>query len=125
MMHQVKLKRIYEPVGDEDGKRVLIDRLWPRGVKKEQARLDEWMKEIAPSPKLRRWFNHRPDRFEKFCELYQKELAYDAGRRQLLEQICRYLKEDHVTFLYAAKDPIHNHAVVLKDWIMNQYLEKG
>ena len=124
MAYQIKVKRIYEPAENEDGKRILIDRLWPRGVKKEQARLDEWMKEIAPSPKLRRWFGHKPERFEKFRELYEKELDSDSVRRQLINRICQYVKEDHITFLYAAKDPIHNHAVVLRDWVKNRCQKK-
>jgi uncharacterized protein YeaO (DUF488 family) len=123
MVYQLKMKRIYEPPAREDGKRILVDRLWPRGVKKEQARLDEWMKEIAPSPELRRWFGHRSDRFEQFRVLYRKELAADPGRRQWVERICRYLQEDHVTLLYAAKDPIHNHAAVLREWVKHQCLD--
>ncbi|WP_370589323.1 DUF488 domain-containing protein [Thermoactinomyces sp. CICC 24227] len=85
--------------------------------------MDEWMKEVAPSPELRRWFGHRPDRFEKFRVLYRKELATDPGCRQWVDRICRYLQEDHVTLLYAAKDPIHNHAAVLREWVKNQCLD--
>lgn len=116
----LKLKRIYEPAEPGDGKRILVDRLWPRGVKKESARLDEWMKEIAPSPELRRWFNHRPERFAEFRKRYEDELASDPLRRQRIEQICHALGEGNVTLVYAAKDPVHNHAIVLRDWIEKQ-----
>jgi uncharacterized protein YeaO (DUF488 family) len=117
MPYEIRLKRIYEPSDTGDGKRILVDRLWPRGVKKEQARLDEWMKGIAPSPELRRQFNHKPERFAEFRELYEKELASDPLHQQLINQICQYAQEGNVTLLYASKDPVHNHAVVLRDWV--------
>lgn len=117
MPYEIKLKRIYELPEPGDGKRILVDRLWPRGMKKERAALDEWMKEIAPSPELRKSFNHEPERFREFRILYERELSADPIRQQLLGRICQYLEESHVTFLYAAKDPVHNHAVVLRDWV--------
>ncbi len=124
MFYEIKLKRIYELPEPGDGKRILVDRLWPRGMKKEKAALDEWMKEIAPSAELRKNFNHEPARFKKFRMLYERELAVDPVRQQLLGQICQYLRVSPVTFLYAAKDPVHNHAVVLRDWVNKKLREK-
>ncbi|MGA8943772.1 MAG: DUF488 family protein [Thermoactinomyces sp.] len=124
MPHEIRLKRIYESPEPEDGKRILVDRLWPRGMKKEMAVLDEWMKEIAPSPELRKSFNHKPERFKEFKMHYERELAADPVRRQLLDRICSYLEESPVTILYAAKDPVHNHAAVLRDWINKKIREE-
>lgn len=105
-----QIKRIYEPAKPSDGIRVLVDRLWPRGVKKSDARLDDWMKDVAPSPQLRLWFGHRPERFAKFQERYVKELA---GNPELAE-LRRLGKGAQVTLLYGARDPEVNHAVVLR-----------
>lgn len=110
-------KRIYEEPYEEDGYRVLVDRLWPRGVSKEQAQLDEWLKEIAPSPELREWFNHDPDRFDEFRQRYENELREkDEPVKHLIEQA----NQQTVTLLYAAKDETHNHAVVLKEFLEDQ-----
>lgn len=115
-MGDLHVKRIYEPFDSADGRRILIDRIWPRGVSKEAARLTLWMKEIAPSPELRQWFCHVPERFESFKENYEAELGSDSARpyvRQLLE----WSKQERVTLLYAAKDERYNHAVVLKQFL--------
>ncbi len=106
-------KRIYEPVKEKDGYRILIDRLWPRGVSKEKARLDHWLKDIAPSPSLRKWFAHDPAKWEDFKKAYREELRQ---KKQLLQEV-RQLEKDHgtVTLLYAARDDKHNHAVVLQE----------
>src|SRR5262249_40695622 len=96
-----------------DGSRVLVDRLWPRGLKKTAAHLDHWMKEVAPSPRLRQWFNHEPERFAEFRKRYEAELAKNpavAGLRELG-------REQPVTLLYAAHDPEINHAVVLSSFL--------
>lgn len=108
----VKLKRIYEAPEDGDGYRVLVDRLWPRGVSKERADLDLWLKEVAPSADLRTWFGHVPDRFEEFTQRYRAELAHNPAFDQLKEIVANHKV---VTLLYAAKDETHNEAVVLAD----------
>jgi uncharacterized protein YeaO (DUF488 family) len=116
----ILLKRVYDPRSPEDGVRLLVDRLWPRGVSKEQAAIDEWMKEIAPSPELRTWFCHRPERFAEFRENYERELAEDPVRRELVGRILKMASEQNVTLVYAAKDPVHNHAIVLQQWLYRQ-----
>jgi uncharacterized protein YeaO (DUF488 family) len=112
----LKIKRIYDPTTKADGCRVLVDRLWPRGVTKEQAAIDEWLKDIAPSPELRDWFGHKPDRFEEFRVCYQAELADNAAVPRIEEL---ETGDRTVTLLYAAKDLKHNHAVVLKEFLQN------
>lgn len=108
------IKRIYDPAGPDDGYRVLVDRLWPRGVSKTRAALDCWLKDVAPSPSLRTWFDHRPDRFTEFRTRYGAELDSAPAIARLLE-----LGRAHptVTLLYGAKDPAINHAVVLADYL--------
>ena len=108
----VKIKRAYEPAGRADGYRILIDRLWPRGVSKEQARLDEWAKELAPSPELRRWFGHDPVRFEQFRRRYRDELA---DREAKLRELRRLARTGTLTLVYGARDTEHNGAVVLAE----------
>jgi len=112
-----RLKRVYDPAEREDGLRVLVDRLWPRGMRKEEARVDVWMKDIAPSPALRQWFGHRPERFEEFGRQYREELQWDSDRQECVKELLKRLEEGAVTLLYAAKDEIHNHAVVLKHYL--------
>jgi uncharacterized protein YeaO (DUF488 family) len=108
----IKTKRIYESPAEEDGFRILVDRLWPRGVQKEKAKIDLWLKEIAPSDDLRKWFAHDPQKWEEFKKKYAKELATKQG---LLNEIRQKEKEKGtVTFLYSAKDTEHNNAVALK-----------
>ena len=108
----VRLKRAYQPAARSDGYRVLIDRLWPRGVSKEQARLDEWAKELAPSSELRRWFGHDPARFEAFRRRYRDELvAQDKKLRELRKRA----REGTLTLVYGAHDSEHNDAVVLAE----------
>jgi uncharacterized protein YeaO (DUF488 family) len=104
-----QIKRIYEPATRSDGARVLVDRLWPRGVRKSNAHIDHWMKDVAPSPRLRIWFGHRPERFAEFKKRYVKELT---GNPELAE-LRRLGKGRLVTLLYGARDPDVNHAVVL------------
>ncbi len=115
-MHGFQLKRIYDKVADDDGYRILVDRLWPRGVKKEAAKLDEWAKDMAPSAKLRQWFGHRPDRFDAFSARYREELAAKSAD---LERLRRLAKKSKVTLLYAARDTAINHAQVLKESLEN------
>lgn len=108
----VNVKRIYDAVGTEDGYRVLIDHVWPRGVSRERARLDEWARELAPSDDLRRWFAHDPEKFEEFRARYRAELA---TRRSAILELARRASGGAVTILYAARDQQHNNAVVLAE----------
>jgi uncharacterized protein YeaO (DUF488 family) len=109
----IRLKRIYEPKQDDDGFRILVDRLWPRGVDKKEAGIDLWLKDVAPSPELRRWFGHDPDKWAEFQRRYGEELRQNESAVAALRQ--RVRAEKRVTFLYAAKDTEHNHAIVLRD----------
>ena len=108
----VRSKRAYEPPEPSDGYRVLVDRLWPRGVAKEDARLDEWARELAPSPELRKWFAHDPGRFEEFRRRYLEELAAHGEK---LDELRRRARGGTVTLVYAARDTEHNDAVVLAE----------
>jgi uncharacterized protein YeaO (DUF488 family) len=108
----VRLKRAYEPPGAADGHRVLIDRLWPRGVSREKAELDAWEKELAPSTELRRWFGHDPERFEEFRRRYIEELR---SQRPRLAALRRRARDGTLTLVYAAHDADNNDAVVLAE----------
>jgi uncharacterized protein YeaO (DUF488 family) len=112
----VRIKRAYEELARSDGYRVLVDRLWPRGVKKDALRLDLWAKEIAPSPALRRWFGHDPARFRDFTRRYHAELRRDPAR-SLLADLAQRAAHGTVTLVYGARDEVHNGAVVLRDAI--------
>ncbi|WP_445338714.1 DUF488 domain-containing protein [Bifidobacterium sp. ESL0822] len=119
-MGQVDIKRVYEQAADEDGVRILVDRLWPRGVSKERAALSGWLKDVAPRPDLRRWWHHDPDRFEDFARRYRTELDDNPALEDLLSIVREH---DRTTLVYAAKDPAVNHALILRDYI-RQALEK-
>ena len=108
----IRLKRAYDPASPSDGYRVLIDRLWPRGVSKQQAKLDEWEKELAPSTELRQWFGHEPDRFAEFRRRYIGELR---PQRPRLAELRRRAREGPLTLVYSAHDSEHNDAVVLAE----------
>jgi uncharacterized protein YeaO (DUF488 family) len=108
----VRLKRAYEPASAEDGYRVLVDRLWPRGVSKEQAKLDEWDQELAPSSQLREWFGHEPGRFPEFRRRYIDELRTNRAR---LRELRRRARIGTLTLVYSAHDSEHNDAVVLAE----------
>jgi uncharacterized protein YeaO (DUF488 family) len=110
----IRLKRAYEPADPQDGYRVLVDRLWPRGVSKQKAAIDLWAKEVAPTPQLREWFGHDPARFAEFRMRYIAELDVNDAVRDL-----RDLASEHpvVTLVYGAKDEVHNHAVVLAEYL--------
>lgn len=114
------IKRIYDPYDDSDGYRALVDRLWPRGVGKEEAKLTDWAKEIAPSSELRKWFGHQADRFDEFQAKYIDELRNDELKVYKLEELCQIAKKGKMTLLYAAKDPLHNHARVLKEEMLRR-----
>ncbi|HZU40462.1 MAG TPA: DUF488 domain-containing protein [Solirubrobacteraceae bacterium] len=112
----VRRKRIYDPADPADGYRILIDRLWPRGVSKQRAALDEWARDLAPSDELRAWFAHDPERFAEFRSRYRAELEAQAGR---LEKLRARAANGRVTVLYGARDPDHNNAVVLAELLMH------
>jgi uncharacterized protein YeaO (DUF488 family) len=116
-MSPIRIKRIYDPVEPGDGYRILVDRLWPRGMRKEQAALDQWAKSITPSTEIRKEFHHDPSSFSEFRQKYLFELENnpesEAFRRQVLEK----LHDGPVTLLYGAKDREVNHATVLKEWL--------
>jgi uncharacterized protein YeaO (DUF488 family) len=110
----LQLKRVYDDADEGDGFRVLVDRLWPRGVTKERATVDLWLKEVAPSPGLRKEWHHNPGRFNEFAERYRDELEQNPATVELRELIAEHAT---VTLLYGAKDPEANHARVLKDFL--------
>jgi uncharacterized protein YeaO (DUF488 family) len=110
MAVDVRAKRIYDPAEPDDGYRVLIDHIWPRGVSREKARLDEWARELAPSDDLRRWFDHVPERFGEFRSRYRDELTAQGERLEALRN-----RDGPLTVLYAARDREHNNAVVLAE----------
>ncbi len=113
-LRMVRIKRAYEPPAPTDGRRVLVDRLWPRGLKKEDASLDDWAKALAPSDELRRWFAHEPAKFDEFAARYLAELSGEEARAKLRE-LERQAKTETVTLVFAAKDEAHNNAVVLRE----------
>jgi uncharacterized protein YeaO (DUF488 family) len=106
-MRSVAIKRAYDPPSSQDGMRILVDRLWPRGISKRKAALDGWMKDVAPSPALRQWFGHEPERFKEFAKRYRAELKDNPAL-----DVLRGLK-GKVTLVYGARDPKVNHAIVL------------
>lgn len=108
------LKRIYEPPAGEDGLRVLVDRLWPRGLSKREANIDLWLKDIAPSAGLRRWFGHDPDKWSEFQRRYRAELE---GKAEAIDTLRERAGSGTATLLYAARDEKHNQAVVLKEFL--------
>jgi|KBSMisStandDraft_5_1062788.scaffolds.fasta_scaffold298189_2 uncharacterized protein YeaO (DUF488 family) len=110
----VRLKRVYEKATAEDGLRILVDRLWPRGVSKAAARIDVWLKGVAPSPRLRTWFGHDPARWTEFRQRYFAELKQHADA---VAELRALIDAQPVTFVYAAKDPEYTHALALKDFV--------
>ena len=113
--HRLALKRVYLPPAEEDGRRVLVERLWPRGLTKAKAAVDLWLKEVAPSDELRRWFHADPEqRWPEFRERYRRELASDT---EPLAELRKLVEAGPVTLLFAAHDEAHNSAVVLKEWL--------
>jgi len=110
MLAQIRGKRAYEPAEEGDGYRVLVDHVWPRGISKEKAKLDEWAKELAPSGKLRKWFDHDPERFMEFRRRYRAELE---ERGEMLDGLREKARHGPLTVVYAARDEEHNNAVVL------------
>ena len=114
IMSEVKIKRVYDAPDGDDGTRILVDRLWPRGLTKERACVDLWLKDIAPSTELRKWFGHDPAKWEQFREHYHREIEANVNLVSLLKE---KLKGGAVTLLFAAKDAEHNEAVALQEWL--------
>lgn len=112
----IKIKRIYDVAEEDDGYRIFIDRLWPRGIKKEEANIDKWLKEISPSDELRKFFSHDVEKFNEFKKGYIEELK---DKKDLINEIIEMSRKNNVTLLYSAKDEEHNNAVVLKEYIEN------
>jgi uncharacterized protein YeaO (DUF488 family) len=111
---RVRLERVYEPEAEETSTRVLVDRIWPRGISKQSLRVDLWAREVAPSDDLRRWYGHRPDRWREFARRYREELR-QPDRAASLERLASLAKAGELTLLYAARDRARNHAIVLAD----------
>jgi uncharacterized protein YeaO (DUF488 family) len=112
MARDVQIKRIYDPAEDSDGYRVLVDHVWPRGVSRDRARLDEWARELAPSDELRTWFSHVPERFKDFRTRYRRELT---AHPEVLEKLGERATKGRLTIVYAARDRGHNNAAVLAE----------
>jgi uncharacterized protein YeaO (DUF488 family) len=108
----IAIKRIYDAPEKSDGFRVLVDRVWPRGVSKDKAAVDLWMKEIGPSTELRKWFSHDPARWDEFCARYREELA---AKRDLLGELRDHAEKGRLTLVYSARDEAHNQAVVIRE----------
>ena len=114
--HRFRIKRVYAPATADDGLRVLVDRLWPRAIPKEKARIDLWLKDIAPSEALRRRFHGDPSKWQEFVAAYDAELRRDPASTAVAS-LREYLRSQPVTLLYAARDETHNNAVALKEWL--------
>jgi len=116
----IKLKRVYDPREKDDGYRILVDRLWPRGLSKDQVEVDEWLKDIAPSDQLRKWFAHDASKWSEFQQIYASELSQKAD---LIQAIISKQSAFLITLVYAAKDREHNNAVFLKEYIEKQIMK--
>lgn len=119
-MNELQCKRIYEPSIETDGFRILVDRLWPRGLKKEDAKIDLWAKDIAPSTDLRKFFGHDPKKYASFKKAYREELTENPAAKNFKDLCLEKIKDQKITLLYAAKDEKYNHALVLKAWLEEQ-----
>lgn len=118
----VRVKRIYEPPSPADGRRILVDRLWPRGLSRDKAKIDEWVKDLAPSDALRRWFGHDPPKWAAFRKRYREELS---GQEELLRTLARRAARGTVTLVYGARNPEHNNAVALRGFLEELLKRKG
>lgn len=120
----IKVKRVYEEVDKKDGYRVLVDRLWPRGIKKDDLIHDEWAKDLAPSSDLRKFFSHEKDKWKIFSSLYKKELKSSKESKERIKELVKKAKKSNVTLIYAAKDEEHNNAIILKEVIEKEISEE-
>lgn len=123
MEHTLKILRVYDLTEETPGCRVLVDRLWPRGLRKEALRLNRWAKEVTPSPELRKWFGHTEERFDEFASFYRAELGGNMEAHKFAQDMGKILKDQDVLLLYAAKSPTCNHAVILRNWVQEQMEE--
>ncbi|MFJ6212537.1 DUF488 domain-containing protein [Streptomyces sp. NPDC092296] len=119
MTKNITCRRIYEEASPADGVRVLVDRIWPRGVRKEDAHLDEWLREVAPSADLRHWYGHQPERFAEFRRRYERELR-DPRRQEALEHLREIAEHDGITLLTATRDVDHSQAAVIALWLTDE-----
>lgn len=115
----IKLKRAYDEPANDDGTRILVDRIWPRGLSKERAHIDLWLKDVAPSSELRKWFAHDPARFSEFRQRYQQELATGSGQ-DALQKLRDLAHQQPVTLIFSAHDTDHNNAVILRDLVQQK-----
>ena len=113
---RIKLKRAYDEPSDKDGSRILVDRIWPRGISKDNIQIDDWLKDIAPSTKLRKWFGHDPEKWNEFKKRYFQELT---NKQEIVDTIRNRMKNRHVTLVYSAKEQEFNNATALKEYIEN------
>ncbi|MDY9921857.1 MAG: DUF488 domain-containing protein [Synergistota bacterium] len=119
-MSSIEIKRIYTPAEATDGKRILVDRLWPRGITKERASLYFWQKDIAPSAGLRIWFGHNPEKFDEFARRYMAELDTDPTKLEAVRQLLEIAKIEKLTLLYASTDTSINHALIIKNFLLKK-----
>jgi uncharacterized protein YeaO (DUF488 family) len=122
MTKNIRTKRVYDPVASDDGARVLVDRVWPRGISKETAALTLWLKDIAPSTKLRKWFGHDPSRWLEFRRRYHRELEENQA---VIQQLHDVMKKGRVTLIYSAHDQEHNQAVALAEYLTGHKQSQG
>lgn len=115
---EIRIKRIYEQAGPDDGYRVLVDRLWPRGIKEDDAKIDLWLKEIAPSNELRKWYSHDPKKWKVFKSKYFKELD---GKQELVDLLIKNAKKKKITLLYSSKEERLNNAVAIKEYLKKKF----
>jgi uncharacterized protein YeaO (DUF488 family) len=120
MTHELRVLRVYDLTEETEGYRVLVDRLWPRGLRKESLRLDRWAREVTPSPELRKWFGHTEERFAEFSSIYRAELDSSSAAQDFVRDMASILQHKDVLLLYAAKSRTCNHAVILRDWMLEQ-----
>ena len=123
-MYDLQIKRVYDDLSMIHGKRVLVDRIWPRGVSKDKLALDSWEKAITPTTDLRKAFNHRPEKFAWFKQEYLNELAANPAVPIFVAQLQQWLQTEEVVLLYASKDPIYNHVVILREYLRTQLAKK-
>ncbi|MGP1348559.1 MAG: DUF488 domain-containing protein [Stomatobaculum sp.] len=122
-MHAIKVVRVYDLTDDTEGYRILVDRMWPRGLRKEALRLDVWAKDISPSKELRQWFGHVKERFDAFEDAYRTELSGNSKAESFVSVIRKKLKDRDVLLLYAARDFDCNHAIILREWLKERISE--
>lgn len=119
-MYDLKIKRVYLSPEEDDGYRILIDKLWPRGLSKEKAEIDEWNKAITPSTELRKWFGHKDENYAEFADQYRAELDANPESLPFASHVKALLESQNVTLLYGAKSETYNHAIIFRDWLANK-----